>query len=82
MTPLRRWVLIACTAAVVLPIGSAIAIQRWRDHSLLTFCKEVQVGMSFSDLLRLESKHWIGDSTWFSPASRVMLTRRTRKSSS
>jgi hypothetical protein len=62
MTKRARWILISCVAAVVLSLPGLIAWQIWRDHALLGFCKDARPGMSFTDLVSLERRHWINGS--------------------
>lgn len=57
-----------CGLLLLLPLGAMALLsmwvvwESWRAHTLLEFCKEARVGMTVSDLLRLERKHWIDDS--------------------
>jgi hypothetical protein len=62
MKRLTRWLLGALLAAVLLPIPAWIAWEVWRERTLLAFCKEAKAGMSFSEILHLERRHWINDS--------------------
>ena len=62
MTKKARWLLALLAAAILLPISSYVAWEAWRARTLLAFCKDARVGMSFADLLRLERRHWINDS--------------------
>jgi hypothetical protein len=57
-----RWILTVLAVAVLLPIPSWVAWEGWRQHTLVAFCRDAKVGMSLTDLLRLEKRHWINDS--------------------
>ena len=57
-----RWALGIVAAVIILPVPSWIAWLEWREHTLLAFCKEARVGMSFNDFLLLQRRHWIDDS--------------------
>jgi hypothetical protein len=57
-----RTLAILFLVGLVLVVPAWIAWEKWRAHTLFAFCKEVQVGMPFSSLLRLERQHWIGES--------------------
>lgn len=54
--------LICLALGVSSMITLLVAWESWRAYTLLNFCKEVRVGLPFSDLLRLERRHWIDDS--------------------
>jgi hypothetical protein len=55
-------VLLIAVTAVILPIVLFFAREAWRSHTLLAFCKAVQPGISFPELLALEKRHWIDNS--------------------
>lgn len=57
-----RRVVITAAAVIVLPLTLFIGWEAWRAHTLLAFCRDVRVGMSFADLLVLEKRRWIDDS--------------------
>jgi hypothetical protein len=61
MTRRWRWVLGVVTVALVVVV-TPVLWMRWRNHSLIAFCREVHAGMSLSDLFALEDRHWIGKS--------------------
>jgi hypothetical protein len=49
-------------AAIILPITAFVAREAWRARTLLAFCKSVQPGIAFADLLALEKSYSIDDS--------------------
>lgn len=57
-----RWLLGICAAAIILLLPAWVAWNFWRAHTLLAFCKEVHVGMPFTEFLSLERRHWINES--------------------
>jgi hypothetical protein len=65
VTRRKRWLLILCVAAILLPTIGLFSLATWqnrRDKALLAFCKAAHTGLSINDLLTLERHYGVDES--------------------